>query len=354
MMLHTPSVGPLDGADHPTSVTPSGHAGEAPCGPRQDWTQDEVEHLYRTPFMDLLHRAQLTHRRFFDPAKIEVATLLSIKTGGCPEDCGYCSQSSRFETGLRASKLMGEADVLAAATRAKAGGATRFCMGAAWRSPKDRDLEKVISMIDRVRAMGMETCVTLGMLTRGQADKLCAAGLDYYNHNVDTSPNYYPQVATTRTIEDRLETLSHVRAAGLKVCTGGIFGLGESPEDRLGMLRLLANLGVHPESVPLNLWNEVEGAPITQRAERPDPIAFARLVAVARILMPTSVIRIAAGRQYMSDEHHALCFAAGVNSIFLGEMLLTTKNAAQSRDTELLARLGLQRADEPIWTGRAR
>lgn len=314
---------------------------------RHDWRSEEVASLYRLPFSNLLFEAQRIHRVSFDPTSIEIATLLSIKTGGCPEDCGYCSQSASLPTGVKASKLMDVDAVITAAAKAKAAGATRFCLGAAWRSPKERDLDHVLTMIKGVRRLGMEACVTLGMLDEEQARRLAAAGLDYYNHNIDTSPNYYPNVASTRSIDDRLRTLANVRASGVKVCCGGIVGLGETVDDRLEMLRVLANLPTHPESVPLNLWNRVECAPIADRAERPDGIAFARLVAVARIMMPASVIRIAAGRQYMSDELHALCFAAGVNSIFNGEVLLTTPNPGGRSDEALLERLGFHQATTP-------
>lgn len=314
---------------------------------RHDWRSDEVAALYRLPFSNLLFEAQQLHRLSFDPASIEIATLLSIKTGGCPEDCSYCSQSASLPTGVRASKLKDVEAVLAAAAKAKEAGATRFCLGAAWRSPKERDLDRVIPMIQGVRQLGLEACVTLGMLDEGQAKRLADAGLDYYNHNIDTSPDYYRNVATTRSMDDRLRTLENVRASGVKVCCGGIIGLGETVDDRLEMLRVLANLPEHPESVPLNLWNHVEGAPIADRAERPDGIAFARLIAVARVLMPASVIRIAAGRQYMSDELHALCFAAGVNSIFNGEVLLTTPNPEGRSDQVLFERLGFHQATTP-------
>jgi biotin synthase len=314
---------------------------------RHDWRSDEVAALYRLPFSNLLFEAQQVHRLSFDPASIEIATLLSIKTGGCPEDCSYCSQSASLPTGVRASKLKDVEAVLAAAAKAKEAGATRFCLGAAWRSPKERDLDRVIPMIQGVRRLGLEACVTLGMLDEGQAKRLADAGLDYYNHNIDTSPDYYRNVATTRSMDDRLRTLENVRASGVKVCCGGIIGLGETVDDRLEMLRVLANLPEHPESVPLNLWNHVEGAPIADRAERPDGIAFARLIAVARVLMPASVIRIAAGRQYMSDELHALCFAAGVNSIFNGEVLLTTPNPEGRSDQVLFERLGFHQATTP-------
>ncbi|WP_225768430.1 biotin synthase BioB [Inquilinus sp. Marseille-Q2685] len=309
---------------------------------RFDWTRAEAEALYGLPFPELLHRAQLVHRESFDPAAVETASLLSIKTGGCPEDCGYCSQSARYDTGVKATRLMEAETVVDRAARAKAAGAGRFCMGAAWRSLKDRDLDRVCEMVAGVKALGMSTCVTLGMLTRPQADRLKAAGLDYYSHNVDTSPEFYGRIITTRTLQDRLETLEHVRAAGIKVCCGGIVGMGETVDDRLGMLLLLAGMDPHPESVPLNLWNEVAGTPVMEMAEKPDPIGFVRLVAVARILLPRSVLRLSAGRQYMSDELQALCFVAGANSIFLGDVLLTTANPGPDRDTRLLEKLGLR------------
>jgi biotin synthase len=309
---------------------------------RNDWTQAEADELYALPFADLIFRAQAIHRHNFDPNRVETASLLSIKTGGCPEDCGYCSQSAHYETGIEASRLMDKAKVIAAAKRAKEAGAERFCMAAAWRSPKDRDLDQVCEMISAVRDLGMETCVTLGMLTAVQAQRLRSAGLDYYNHNVDTSSNYYAKIITTRTLQDRLDTLAHVRAASIKVCCGGIIGMGEHVADRLGMLVLLANLPVHPESVPINLWNEVKGVPVNDTAERPDPIATARIVAVARIMMPQSVVRLSAGRQYMSEELQALCFLAGANSIFIGDVLLTTRNPQIERDAGMLGRLGIE------------
>jgi biotin synthase len=309
---------------------------------RSDWDRTEAEALYALPFADLMFRAQSLHREHFDPNHVETASLLSIKTGGCPEDCGYCSQSAHYETGLKATRLMDRADVVAAARRAKEAGASRFCMAAAWRSPKDKDLDQVCEMVSAVRDLGMETCVTLGMLTPPQAARLHDAGLDFYNHNVDTSPEFYDQIITTRTIQDRIDTLAHVREAGIKVCCGGIIGMGEHVEDRLGMLVLLANLPSHPESVPINLWNQVKGVPVNETAERPDPIALARLVAVARIIMPRSVVRLSAGRQYMTDELQALCFLAGANSIFIGDVLLTTTNPQRDRDANLLDRLGIR------------
>ncbi|HKS20376.1 MAG TPA: biotin synthase BioB [Bradyrhizobium sp.] len=309
---------------------------------RNDWDRSEAEALYALPFADLLFQAQSIHRQNFDPNHVETASLLSIKTGGCPEDCGYCSQSAHYDTGLKATRLMDQADVVATAQRARDAGATRFCMAAAWRNPKDRDLDRVCEMVSAVKELRMETCVTLGMLTPAQAARLRDAGLDFYNHNVDTSPEFYPNIITTRTLRDRIDTLAHVRDAGIKVCCGGIVGMGEQVEDRIGMLLLLANLPSHPESVPINLWNEVKGVPVNDTAERPDSIALARLIAVARILMPRSVVRLSAGRQYMTDELQALCFLAGANSIFIGDVLLTTKNPQRDRDADLLDRLGIK------------
>lgn len=315
--------------------------------PRSDWSEDEARAIYDLPFPDLLFRAQSIHRRHFDPAEVETATLLSIKTGGCPEDCGYCSQSAHHETGLKASKLMDVDAVLAQARAARDGGATRFCMGAAWRSPKDRDLDAVCAMISGVKAMGLEACVTLGMLTPAQVDRLSATGLDYYNHNVDTSPAFYPKIVTTRTMDDRLDTLASVRAGGIRLCTGGIVGMGETVEDRISMLVLLAGLSPHPESVPLNMWNEIDGTPVMDTAAPLDPIAFVRLIALARILMPRSVVRLSAGRHAMSDELQALCFLAGANSIFTGDTLLTTGNPERDKDAALFTRLGLRAAAAP-------
>jgi biotin synthase len=308
---------------------------------RHNWTRTETQALYDLPFSDLMFRAQSIHRSHFDPNHVETASLLSIKTGGCPEDCGYCSQSAHYDTGLKATKLMAQADVVATARRARDAGASRFCMAAAWRNPKDRDLDEVCDMVSAVKDLGMETCVTLGMLTAPQAARLHEAGLDFYNHNVDTSPEFYENIITTRTLQDRIDTLAHVREAGIKVCCGGIIGMGEEVDDRLGMMVLLANLPAHPESVPINLWNEVKGVPVNDTAERPDAIALARLVAIARIVMPKSVVRLSAGRQYMTDELQALCFLAGANSIFIGDVLLTTKNPQAARDADLLDRLGM-------------
>jgi biotin synthase len=295
---------------------------------RHDWDREEAEALYELPFADLMFRAQSIHRANFDANHVETASLLSIKTGGCPEDCGYCSQSAHYDTGVKATRLMAQADVVDTAQRAKDAGASRFCMAAAWRNPKDRDLDVVCGMVRAVKELGMETCATLGMLTAAQAARLREAGLDFYNHNVDTSPEFYDKIITTRTLADRIDTLEHVRQAGIKVCCGGIIGMGEQVEDRIGMLVLLANLREHPESVPINLWNEVRGVPVNDTANRPDPIALARLIALARIMMPKSVVRLSAGRQYMTDELQALCFLAGANSIFIGDVLLTTKKPA--------------------------
>lgn len=319
---------------------------------RHDWDRTEAEALYALPFADLMFRAQVIHRRNFDPNHVETASLLSIKTGGCPEDCGYCSQSAHYDTGLKATRLMDRADVVATAQRAKDAGASRFCLAAAWRNPRDRDLDNVCEMVSAVKGLGMETCVTLGMLTPTQAARLSDAGLDFYNHNVDTSPEFYDKIITTRTLQDRIDTLAHVRDAGIKVCCGGIVGMGERVADRLGMLVLLANLSSHPESVPINLWNEVKGVPVNETAERPDPIALVRLIAIARIMMPRSVVRLSAGRQYMTDELQALCFLAGANSIFIGDVLLTTRNPQRDRDADLLDRLGIKSGLNQAKTGQ--
>jgi len=312
----------------------------AEAQPRHDWTRAEIAALFALPFSDLTWLAQQVHRRHFDPNQVQMSTLLSIKTGGCPEDCGYCSQSAQFETGLKATKLMDVQATLAAALEAKAQGASRFCMGAAWRNPKAHDLDKVCDMIAEVKALGMETCATLGMLTGEQAQQLRAAGLDYYNHNLDTSPEHYAEVITTRSYQDRLDTLEHVRGAGMKVCCGGIVGMGEAATDRVGLLHSLATLPAHPESVPVNMLMQVEGTRLGQSAPL-DGIDFVRMIAVARIAMPQSMVRLSAGREQMSDELQALCFLAGANSIFLGDRLLTTKNPGQDRDAALIARLGI-------------
>jgi biotin synthase len=308
---------------------------------RNDWTAAEVEALFALPFNDLLFRAQTLHRTHFDPNEVQISTLLSIKTGGCPEDCAYCPQSAHYDTGLGREALMEVDAVVAAAVRAKEAGASRFCMGAAWRSPTDRDLDQVCRMIEGVRQTGMETCVTLGMLTDRQARHLKDSGLDYYNHNIDTSETYYGDIITTRTFEDRIETLGHVRDAGLNVCSGGIVGMGETRADRAGMLTALATLPVHPESVPINQLVAVEGTPL-EKAEAVDDIEFVRTIAVARILMPASVVRLSAGRTEMSDAVQALCFAAGANSIFYGDQLLPTDNPATEIDRKLFDRLGLK------------
>jgi biotin synthase len=307
---------------------------------RHDWTLNEILFLLRLPFPHLIYAAQSIHRRRFDPAKVELAQLLSIKTGGCPEDCGYCAQSAHFDTGVAATRLMAAEEIVAEARRAKANGATRFCMGAAWRSPKDRDIDALCPAIAAVKALGLETCMTLGMLTGPQARKLKAAGLDFYNHNLDTSPDYYGRVVTSRTYADRIETLGHVREAGIAVCCGGILGMGESKRDRAAFLCQLANLPVHPESVPINLLMRVEGTPLA-RGPRIDTLDLVRTIAAARIAMPRSVVRLSAGREGMTDEAQALCLLAGANSIFVGARLLTTPNPSRDRDAALLARLGM-------------
>jgi biotin synthase len=308
---------------------------------RHDWTRAEIRALFALPFPELMFRAQCVHRAHFDPAQVQISTLLSIKTGGCPEDCAYCPQSANYDTGVKAEKLMDLDAVLAAARAAKAGGASRFCMGAAWREPKERDLASVCAMVAGVKALGLETCATLGMLSADQARRLKDAGLDYYNHNLDTSPEYYGAVITTRTYQDRLDTLDHVRAAGIHVCCGGIVGMGETGEDRVGMIAALASLPTHPESVPINMLVQVEGTPLATGAAL-DPLEFVRTIAVARITMPASLVRLSAGREEMSEEMQALCFLAGANSIFYGPKLLTTPNPAADRDRRLMNRLGLR------------
>jgi biotin synthase len=308
---------------------------------RHDWTREDVRTLFTLPFPDLIFRAAQVHRENFDPTEVQISTLLSIKTGGCPEDCAYCPQSAKFDTGVKADKLMDFDAVLAEARAAKAAGASRFCMGAAWRSPKDRDLDKVCEMVEGVKALGMETCVTLGMLTGDQARRLKNCGLDYYNHNLDTSPEYYGEIITTRTYQDRLDTLEYVRGAGIHVCCGGIVGMGEGLEDRVGMITTLASLPVHPESVPINMLVQVEGTPLAGQAKL-DALDFVRTIAVARICMPASMVRLSAGREEMSEETQALCFLAGANSIFYGPKLLTTPNPGRDRDMALLDKLGLR------------
>jgi biotin synthase len=308
---------------------------------RHDWTREDVRALFALPFPDLIFRAQTVHRQNFEPNEVQVSTLLSIKTGGCPEDCAYCPQSVHYDTGVKAEKLMSLSAVLAEARAAKAAGASRFCMGAAWREPKDRDLDQVCAMVQGVRALGLETCATLGMLTAEQARRLKASGLDYYNHNLDTSPEYYGVIITTRTYRERLDTLVHVREAGIHVCCGGIVGMGEDEDDRAGLIATLASLPAHPESVPINMLVQVEGTPLAGTAVL-DPIDFVRTIAVARITMPRSVVRLSAGREDMSDETQALCFLAGANSIFYGPKLLTTPNPGRDRDMRLMDRLGLR------------
>lgn len=308
---------------------------------RHDWTYEEVKALFELPFNDLLFRAQTVHRQYFDPNAVQVSTLLSIKTGACPEDCKYCPQSNRYDTGLEQEKLMEVEKVLAEARNAKQSGASRFCMGAAWRSPKKKDMPYVTAMVKGVKEMGLETCMTLGMLTQDQAHELAEAGLDYYNHNLDTSPEFYGEIITTRTYADRLDTLANVRDAGIKVCSGGIVGMGESVRDRAGLLIQLANLPQHPESVPINMLVRVEGTPLAEQAEL-DSFDFIRTIAVARIMMPASHVRLSAGREEMNDEMHALAYFAGANSIFYGEKLLTTANPEANKDLQLFDRLGIK------------
>jgi biotin synthase len=307
---------------------------------RHDWTRADIAALFELPFPDLIFHAQRIHRMHFDPREVQISTLLSIKTGGCPEDCAYCPQSARYDTDVKAEKLMEVEAVLAEARAAKAAGASRFCMGAAWRSPKDRDLEVVCAMIEGVKALGLESCATLGMLTEAQAQQLQSAGLDYYNHNLDTSPEFYGDIISTRTYRDRLDTLAHVRDAGIHVCCGGIVGMGETRADRVGMIATLASLPAHPESVPINMLVRVEGTPLAGEAAL-DALEFVRTIAVARIAMPASVVRLSAGREDMSEETQALCFLAGANSIFYGPRLLTTPNPDRDRDLALLDKLGL-------------
>jgi len=321
------------------------HASQPALGRvRHDWTRAEIRALFALPFPELMFEAQRIHRLHFDPSEVQISTLLSIKTGGCAEDCAYCPQSAHHDTGVEAGKLMAIDAVLAEARAAKAAGASRFCMGAAWREPKARDLDTVCAMVEGVKALGLETCATLGMLDQGQAHRLKAAGLDYYNHNLDTSPEFYGTIITTRTFQDRLDTLDAVRAAEINVCCGGIVGMGEGVEDRAGMIVALANLPMHPESVPINLLVKVEGTPLTGAATL-DPFDFVRTIAVARIAMPKSVVRLSAGREDMSEETQALCFLAGANSIFYGPKLLTTPNPGPDRDRALMHKLGLRPMD---------
>jgi len=331
-------------------------AGLAPSpSVRTDWTRQEVAELFDLPFTDLLFRAAEVHRAHHAPAEVQLCTLLSIKTGGCPEDCGYCSQSTQADSGVKATKLMDVRAVLQAAAQAKDAGSKRFCMGAAWRNPKDRDMDAVVAMVEGVRAMGLETCMTLGMLEPHQARRLAAAGLDYYNHNIDTSPERYGEVITTRSFQDRLDTLDHVRDAGINVCCGGIVGMGETREDRVGFVHALATMDRHPESVPVNALVPVKGTVLGDMlADTPmariDELEFVRTVAVARITMPMSMVRLSAGRESMSDSTQALCFLAGANSIFTGDKLLTAANAGDDKDAALLARLGIRpmEGEEPM------
>ena len=306
------------------------------------WSVAEIVELFELPFSDLMHRAQAVHRENFDPNAVQVSTLLSIKTGGCSEDCGYCPQAARYHTDVESEPLMALDDVLAAAQEAKDNGASRFCMGAAWRGPKQRDLEPVLKMIAEVKAMGLETCATLGMLKEGQAEQLKDAGLDYYNHNLDTAPEFYGEVITTRTYQDRLETLDRVRSVDINVCSGGIIGMGESRNQRAGLLAQLANMERPPESVPINLLTQVEGTPLHGTDEL-DPLEFVRTIAAARITMPNSFVRLSAGRQSMHEGIQALCFLAGANSIFYGEKLLTTGNPEAETDKQLFAKLGINK-----------
>jgi len=320
----------------PTAAATAPTKGAAPR-----WTMQAARELFELPFSDLIFRAQTAHRTHFDPNEVQMSTLLSIKTGGCAENCGYCSQSSHFETGLKASKLMALNEVKTAAAQAKAGGAQRFCMGAAWREPKDRDIDTICEMVQEVKALGMETCMTLGMLSPSQAKRLAEAGLDYYNHNIDTGPEYYEKVVTTRTMQDRLDTLDHVREAGMAVCCGGIVGMGESQDDRIGMLVTLANMPTPPESVPINALVPIRGTPLGN-SHAIEGIEFVRTIAAARIMMPKSVVRLSAGRETMSEETQALCFLAGANSIFIGTKLLTTANPAKDKDDALWEKLGIR------------
>lgn len=318
---------------------------------RHDWQREEVQALFDLPLMDLLLKAQTLHRQYFPANEVQVSSLLSIKTGGCPEDCAYCPQSTHHNTGLNAAKLMQVEAVLTEARKAKAAGASRFCMGGAWRSPKDRDMDVIAAMIEGVKALGMESCMTLGMLSPEQTLRLKAAGLDYYNHNVDTSEEYYKEIISTRSYADRLDTLARVREAGINVCSGGIVGMGESPEDRVGMLLTLARLPEHPGSVPINMLVQVAGTPLENTAVI-DPFEFVITIAVAKILMPASVVRLSAGRLEMSDEMQALCFMAGASSIFAGDKLLTTENPDQQSDQHLFDRLGVRRQQVAGGEGR--
>lgn len=314
---------------------------------RHDWTYEQARALFDLPFNDLLFRAQAVHRQHFDPNQVQVSTLLSIKTGACPEDCAYCPQSGHHDTGLDKEKLLEVEKVLEQARAARDQGSSRFCMGAAWRSPRDKDMPYVLAMVKGVKSLGLETCMTLGMLNGDQARQLKDAGLDYYNHNLDTSPEFYGNIITTRTYQDRLETLGHVREAGIKVCAGGIIGMGETQKDRLGLLIQLANLPEHPESVPINMLVKVAGTPL-ENVEDVDHFDFIRMIAVARLLMPKSHVRLSAGREQMNDQMQALCFFAGANSIFYGEKLLTTPNPEANRDMALFQRLGIRPEERQV------
>lgn len=325
--------------------TPRPGVGKASASAAQRWHVEDVEALYELPLPDLLFKAQQVHRAHFDPNEVQVSSLLSIKTGGCPEDCGYCSQSSKYETNVKASRLMSLTEVLDAARLAKEQGATRFCMGAAWRSPKDRDMPRLTEMVRKVGALGLETCITLGMLSAAQAKTLKEAGLDYYNHNLDTAPDFYERIVSTRSYQDRLDTLGHVRNAGLRICCGGIIGMGETRVQRAALISQLANLDPYPESVPINDLMRVEGTPLADCSPL-DPFEFVRTVAVARITMPSSTVRLSAGRDHMDDATQALCFLAGANSIFCGSKLLTTANPQTDRDRTLFQRLGLRTMDK--------
>ncbi len=307
---------------------------------RNDWTRDEIAALFDLPFNDLMFQAQVVHRQFFDPNEVQISTLCSIKTGACPEDCKYCPQSARYDTGLEKERLMKVEAVLEEARAAKASGATRFCMGAAWRSPKKKDMPYVTQMVKDVKSLGLETCMTLGMVSEDQATELADAGLDYYNHNLDTSPEFYGDIITTRTYQDRLNTLGNVRAAGMKVCSGGIVGMGEGQSDRVGLLHQLATMDKHPESVPVNMLVRVEGTPLADQDDL-DPFDFIRTIAVARVIMPKSHVRLSAGREEMNEQMQSMAFMAGANSIFYGEKLLTTPNPEANKDMMLLKRLGI-------------
>jgi biotin synthase len=337
-MALSPEIQNPTSAPFPAGHSPAGVSADAAL--RHNWSRGEIEALFKLPFNDLLFRAQTIHRAHFDPNAVQVSTLLSIKTGACPEDCKYCSQSGHHNTGLEKEKLLEIEKVLAEARAAKEGGSSRFCMGAAWRSPREKDMPYVLEMVKQVKALGLETCMTLGMLSKDQTERLAEAGLDYYNHNLDTSPEYYNQIVTTRTYQDRLDTLTHVRDAGMKVCSGGIIGMGETRNDRVGLLQQLSSLPEHPVSVPINMLVKIAGTPL-ENVDDLDHLEFVRTIAVARILMPKSFVRLSAGREAMDDSTQALCFFAGANSIFYGCKLLTTTNPEMSDDQKLFRRLGI-------------